>query len=273
MTDTLKPTFKVVPRRNLIPRKREILLSIQNDKGYPYSDSIGRTIIEVGEPEDLGLMADLCGQLIWKRNAQQLWATYSEKFGLPLITATTNKSGDAEIARIKRMLSVLGESAQAVLPEGTKIDIKESSTGDAYLVFDKQIERANTELSKAALGGTMLTDDGSSRSQSEVHERNLDEKLAEDDRRIITFTVNDQLIPMLALWGHDFNPETDEFKFEPGDEMDLKDYWAIINQATDKYDIPDEWVSKKFGFPIKGRKEIKLLPAAQDKEGFSANFQ
>lgn len=275
IVDTQKPVFKPIPRRNLIPRKREVLLSIQNDKGIPYADAMGRTLIEVGEPEDLGLMGDLCGQLIWKRNAQQLWATYSEKFGLPLVTATTNKSGDAEIARIKKMLSVLGEAAQAVLPEGTKIDIKESSTGDAYLVFDKQIERANTELSKAILGGTMITDSGSSLSQSEVHERNLNEKLAEDDRRIITFTVNDQLIPLLALWGHDFNPETDEFMFDPGDCMDLKDFWGIINQAVDKYEIPDEWISKKFGFPITGRKEAKQLPPATAKAegGFSANFQ
>lgn len=275
IVDTQKPIFKPIPRRNLIPRKREVLLSIQNDKGIPYADVMGRTLIEVGEPEDLGLMGDLCGQLIWKRNAQQLWATYSEKFGLPLVIATTNKSGDAEIARIKKMLSVLGEAAQAVLPEGTKIDIKESSTGDAYLVFDKQIERTNTELSKAILGGTMITDSGSSRSQSEVHERNLNEKLAEDDRRIITFTVNDQLIPLLSLWGHDFNPETDEFMFDPGDCMDLKDFWEIVSQAADKYEIPDEWVSKKFGFPITGRKEAKQLPPATAKAegGFSANFQ
>lgn len=275
ITDTLKPAFKVIPRRNTIPRRREILLTVNDSKGYPYSEYIGQTLIEVGEPEDLGLMADLCGQLIWKRNAQQLWATYSEKFGLPLITATTNKSGDAEIARIKRMLQALGEAAQAVLPEGTTIDVKESKTGDAYMVFDKQIERANTELSKAVLGGTMLTDNGSSRSQSEVHERNLDDKLSEDDRRIITFTVNDQLIPMLALWGHPFNPDTDEFKFDPGDEMDLKDFWVIILQALGVYEIPDEWVSKKFGFPITGRKTLQqTIPAAvSGNKGFSANFQ
>lgn len=275
MTDALKPTFKVIPRRNIIPRKQEILLRIQDSKGYSYAAYLGQTLIEIGEPEELGLMADLCGQLIWKRNAQQLWATYSEKFGLPLITATTNKSGDADIARIKKMLQVLGEAAQAVLPEGTTIDVKESRTGDAYLVFDKQIERANTELSKATLGGTMLTDNGSSRSQSEVHERNLDDKLSEDDRRIITFTVNDQLIPMLSLWGHDINPDTDEFMFDPGDEMDLKEFWDIIVQALGMYEIPDDWVSKKFGFPIAGRKVLQqtIPTAVSGNKGFSANFQ
>ncbi|MEI3154345.1 MAG: hypothetical protein V8S95_04000 [Odoribacter sp.] len=67
ITDTLKPAFKVIPRRNTIPRRREILLTVNDSKGYPYSEYIGQTLIEVGEPEDLGLMADLCGQLIWKR--------------------------------------------------------------------------------------------------------------------------------------------------------------------------------------------------------------
>lgn len=173
------------------------------------------------------------------------------------------------------MLQALGEAAQAVLPEGTTIDVKESSTGDAYLVFDKQIERANTELSKAVLGGTMLTDNGSSRSQSEVHERNLDDKLSEDDRRIITFTTNDQLIPMLSLWGHDINPDTDEFMFDPGDEMDLKEFWDIIVQALGMYEIPDDWVSKKFGFPITGRKVLQqtIPTAVSGNKGFSANFQ
>lgn len=277
LVDPAKPRFKTLPRRNLIPSKQQILLKAHEDKGVEYADALGRTLIEVGEPEDLGLMADICGQLIWKRNAQQSWAEYSEKFGMPLITATTNKTGDAEISRIRKMLAMLGEAAQAVLPEGTHIDIKESSTGDAWQVYDKQIDRINSEISKALLGGTMVTDNGSSRSQSEVHERNLDDKIAEDDRRIVTFTVNDQLIPVLAAWGHDLNPETDEFRFDPSDELTLKEYWEIINGITDKYDVPEAWVSKKFGVPITGRKEIKepaqsALTAQADK-GFTANFR
>lgn len=274
LTDTQKPRFKVIPRRNTVPTKQQVLLKVQDDKGVDFTPAVGRTLIEVGEPEELGLMADICGQLIWKRNAQQSWAEYSEKFGMPLVTATTNKTGDAEIARVRKMLSALGEAAQAVLPEGTKIDIKESSTGDAWQVFDKQIDRINSEISKAMLGGTMVTDDGSSRSQSEVHERNLDEKIAEDDRRIVTFTVNDQLIPMLALWGHGFDPQADEFQFDPADELTLKELWDIVYKALDKYDIPDEWVAKKFGVPITARKALQLPEStATTKQGFTANFQ
>lgn len=276
LVEPSRPRFKTLPRRNLIPTKQQILLKAQEDKGVEYTTALGRTLIEVGEADDIGLMADICGQLIWKRNAQQSWAEYSEKFGMPLITATTNKTGDAEIARIRKMLATLGEAAQAVLPEGTHIDIKESSTGDAWQVYDKQIDRINSEISKALLGGTMVTDNGSSRSQSEVHERNLDDKIAEDDRRIVTFTVNDQLIPMLAAWGHDLNTETDEFRFDPSDELSLKEFWDVVSGITDKYDVPDEWISKKFGVPVRARLEAKNTQSAataRADKGFTANFR
>ena len=282
LIDPNRLVFKTLPRRNLIPSRREVLLSVNDTRGIPYADRVGDTIIEVGNPEDLGLLSDLCGLLIWKRNAQQFWAEYSERFGLPLVTATTNKTNDADIARIQRMLSALGEAAQAVLPEGTTIDIKEVSTRDNYLVFDKQIERINTEIGKPLTGGTMISDNGSSRSQSEVHERNLDDKIAARDKRVITFTVNDQVIPMLARWGHPFNPETDTFTFDQSYELTLKEHWEIVRDASGMYKIPSEWVSRTFGFPIEGEKEpapagVAPARARQDSplpEGsFFANFR
>ena len=47
MTDTLKPAFKVIPRRNTIPRRREILFTVNDSKGCSYSEYIGQTLIEV----------------------------------------------------------------------------------------------------------------------------------------------------------------------------------------------------------------------------------
>lgn len=277
IVDTASPRFVAIPRRNTVPLKSQIVIKVQDDKGIDYRPFIGRTLIQVGSPDELGLMAELCGQLIWKRNAQQSWAEHSERFGFPLITATTNKSSDADIARIRKMLEALGEASQAVLPEGTTLDIKAATTGDAYMVYDKQIGRINTELSKALNGGTMISDDGSSRSQSEVHERNLDDKIAARDRRIVTFIVNDQLIPMLALWGHQFNPLTDAFQFDQTYDLTVKEHWDIVSQATQQYDIPTEWISKTFNIPITG---VKTYPTTETAAtaiatpgGFTANFR
>lgn len=263
--------FMVVPRRNVVPQKKMVLLEVGADKGINYEKGFENTLIEVSHPGDLGIMAHLCGQLIWKRNAQQSWAEFTEKFGMPLITASTNKTAQADLDKIEDMLISLGEAARAVLPEGTTIDIKPFAGSDSYKVYDMQIERINSEIAKPITGGTMITDQGSSRSQSEVHERNLDDKIALQDKRMIEFIVNGRLLALMQAWGHPVNPETDRFMFDTAYELSLKEHWEIINAALNKYEIPDEWISKTFNFPIDGRKAEQQTQPPQG--AFSANFR
>lgn len=279
LVNPLTMTFELVPRRNVVPTLSLVLQEVNASTGISYETGYENTLIHVGKPSDLGLMANICGQLIWKRNAQQSWAEFSERFGFPLITATTNKTSQGDIDKIDNMLSALGEAAQAVLPEGTTIDIKPFSGGDAYQVYDKQIERINTEIGKPITGGTMISDNGSSRSQSEVHERNLDGKIASADRRIVTFTVNNQLMRIMQAAGWNINPETDEFVFDTTVNLSLKEYFEIVTNLLEKgYPIPTKWISKTFNIPIDGEPVTPALqqPAAKAKTkpgGFLANFQ
>lgn len=280
LVDPLTLTFELVPRRNVVPMLSLVLPEVNASTGISYETGYENTLIHVGKPSDLGLMANICGQLIWKRNAQQSWAEFSERFGFPLITATTNKTSQGDIDKIDNMLSALGEAAQAVLPEGTTIDIKPFSGGDAYQVYDKQIDRINTEIGKPITGGTMISDNGSSRSQSEVHERNLDGKIASADRRIVTFTVNNQLMRIMQAAGWNVNPETDEFVFDTTVNLTLNQYFQIVTSLLEKgYPIPTKWISKTFNIPIDGEPKLLATPAspapkAETKPGgFLANFQ
>lgn len=75
----------------------------------------------------------------------------------------------SERSRIESMLENMGAAAWGLFPDGTDIDIKESSRGDAFNVYDRRIDRANSEMSKGLLNQTMTIDNGSSLSQSEVH--------------------------------------------------------------------------------------------------------
>ena len=166
-----------------------------------------------------------------------------------MITATTRHEDKKQLDRLEKMLTELGEAAQAVLPEGTTIDIKETTDKGNYEVFDKQIERTNSEISKQILGGTMVSDAGSSRSQSEVHERTLDDKIAKSDRVKVEFTVNNQLLKILATWGFPFT-ENDLFAYETNKKMELKELWQIVKELLSTHDIPVEWISKTFNIPI-----------------------
>jgi phage gp29-like protein len=281
LTNPLTMEFQLVPRRNVVPVFSMVLPEINATTGISYASGYENSLIHVGKQNDIGLMANICGQLIWKRNAQQSWADFSEKYGQPLLTATTNKTSQGDIDKIEAMLSALGEAAQAVLPEGTTIDIKPFAGADAYQVYDKQIERINTEIGKPITGGTMISDNGASRSQSEVHERNLDDKIAAADQRIVAFTVNGQLLRIMQAAGWDVNPETDEFVFDVSVKMSLKDYAEIIFKLLEKgYPIPTKWISKTFNIPIDGEPvpptPVPMLPAPKataKKGGFLGNFQ
>ena len=275
LTDPTTMELTLIPRRNLVGVRQLVLYEASGDKGIDISTGYENTLIRIGKPADLGIMANLCGQLIWKRNAQQSWAEFTERFGMPLISATTNKTSKADLDRIDNMLASLGESARAVLPEGTSIKIDPFSGGDAYKVFDEQIERINAEMSKPITGGTMVTDDGSSRSQSEVHERNLDNKLAESDRRQIQFVVNNQLIPIMHYWGWPLNPETDKFQWDDTFELSLNQHWNVVNQILTRYTVDKEWIANTFKVPITGELHA---PKENDDENFhsrglSRNFQ
>jgi phage gp29-like protein len=257
LTDPKTLAFNLIPRRNVIGTLGIVQRDISDCKGIDFkSKDFQNTLVKIGKPSDLGLMANICGQLIWKRNAQQSWAEFTERFGMPLITATTNQTTSADIRQLDDMLAALGESARSVLPEGTTINVTPFAGSDAFKVYDSQIDRINAEISKPITGGTMVTDDGSSRSQSEVHERNLDDKLSEADRRMIMFVVNGQLIPLLQRFKYPFNPDTDRFQFNQTFELDLTQHWYIVNQMIAQgYDVDEKWLSQTFNVPITGRRE------------------
>ncbi len=274
LTDTKVLHFERIPYRNVVGKNSRIYPDVMGNKFIDYSKGFESTLIQIGQPDSLGIMADICGQLIWKRNAQQSWAEFTERFGMPLISATTSKTSKADIEQIDQMLASLGEAARAVLPEGTTISIQPFTGGDSFQVFDTQIERINAEISKPIVGGTMVSDDGSSRSQSEVHERNLDDKLSEADRRMISFVVNGQLIPMLAKWGFPVNPDSDKFQFNQSFELDLTQHWNIVNQMISQgYEVDEKWLSQTFNVPITGRTRVESGENREEIQSLYRNFR
>ena len=112
-----------------------------------------------------------------------------------------------------------------VVPEGTTIDIKESSRGDAYNVYDKRIDRANSEMSKGVVGQTMTVDDGSSKSQSETH-LEVFENLCAADAKLIAYVINDDLIPKMIRLGFPLAGLTfkwdDAATYSPAEQRELE---------------------------------------------------
>lgn len=280
LVDPATMRWELIPRRNCVPQQQQVLFEAFGDRGLCYADpAYAKNVLEVVSLNRFGLLNNVVHQLIWKRNAQQTWADFAERFGIPMVTAETDKTGKDDLDKLQKSLMTLGQTAQGILPAGTKITIHDQvQKGDPYKVFQEQIATTNGEVSKAIIGGTMVVDDGSSRSQSEVHERTLDFKIAEADRRMVEFFVNGKLIPLLRLYGLKF-PDTCRFSFDRTERISLKEQWDMVQGALNTLDIPTDWISDTFNMPITGVKASQAVPPASAEKGKPApkgltkNFQ
>lgn len=254
--DPLTGKYNILPRRNFIPQLDVMLYEANGDSGFSVFDPVFKnSIIVVKSRDQFGLMNDIVPDLIWKKNARQAWAMFSEKFGIPMITATTVTRDQKELDRIEKMLKALGKAAQAIFPQGTTLDIMDTATkGDPHKVFLEQMNYCDAQISKRILGGTMVSDNGSSRSQGEVHERTMNDIIAGRDKKKAEFAINRKILTVLRdLFRLPF-AITDEFVFDRSQLLTIFKKWEMVAKAIELgYEIDNDWISSTFSFPITGK--------------------
>lgn len=255
--------FDMIPRRHVDPKLKRIFIEPTGDKFIDYTNE--PDVIEVLHKSEFGIMNDIVPNLIWKRNLMQANAEFSERFGMPLITAMTANKADA--TRIDQALKNLGEAGTGVLPKGSEIQVHAlANAGNPEKVYLDPAKFHNNEVSKRFIGSTTMVDEGANRSQTQVHAETLDDKLARKDRRLIEFTVNDQLFPILQSLGIPLDNTKIKFTFDETESMSLDQEWKMINEALDHFDLDTTEIEKKFNFKIIGKKQ-----AASG--GLAGNFQ
>lgn len=121
------------------------------------------------EPYGIGLGHWCYWPALFKRNGIAFWLTFLEKFASPTAVGkypTGTTPGD--INKLLAALSAIRTDSAIALPEGMTADLLEaarSGTADYKAVHDTMDEA----IAKAILGQTMTTENGSSKSQAEVH--------------------------------------------------------------------------------------------------------
>jgi SPP1 gp7 family putative phage head morphogenesis protein len=246
-----------IPRRNIVPTRKKILPDLTKPDFINYADpAFAPWLLQIGEDYNLGIINNIIPNLIWKRNVMQAWAEFCEKFGMPLITATVNTTDTRVVDNVHEMLIALGQAGVGTFPHGTTVQFQEANRTDAYQVYDKFMQANTNEISKILVGSTMLSDQGTNRSQTEVHERSLDNRIAQADKRKIQFLVNDQLFPLLRLQGYNIS-EDDIFEFKTAEqETSLTELWNITSGLLNNgYEVEQEWMSQTFNIPIEGKKK------------------
>ncbi|HON53336.1 MAG TPA: DUF935 family protein, partial [Bacteroidales bacterium] len=146
----------------------------------------------------------------------------------------------------------MGAAAWGLFPEGTEIEIKETQRGDAFEVYDKRVERANSEISKGILNQTMTIDNGASKSQGEVH-LEIFQNVVERDADFVKDIVNNKLIPIMSK--HGFGVEKYKFQWDESIDYTPEQQIQIDTLMVQNFDIDPQYFAKKYNIPIIGKKE------------------
>lgn len=251
-------------------RKKDLfLLGAGNVQGEKMPDRKFWTFSAGGSHNDnpygQGLAHSIYWPVFFKRNGVKFWLIFLEKFGMPTTLARL-PSGQMDDPKKKAKALAVLRSIQVdsgiVVPDDINIELLEaarSGTAD----YDVLCERMDKAISKVVVGQTMTTDDGSSRSQAQVHKQVGDE-VSKADADLLCNTFNNTVVRWLIDWNF---PEGTGYpkvwrKVEP--PQDLLSLAERDNKiSTLGYEPTEEYVAETYG-PGWKKKEITVLPARGD---------
>lgn len=232
--------FYLIPRRHVIPVTNEILLDLKNEKRIKFNQQ--PTLLNFGNVNDLGLLHKACPIVFYKRFATAAWSEYIELFGMPVRVLKTDKKDEQARQQLYRDLENMGKAAFAVIDTEDELDFVNSSSTDAYQVYDKMVERCNSELSKLIIGQTGTTDEKSYVGAAQVHLTQA-EAIAWQDKEKIKNWVNKTIFPYLKL--------NYVFDWVQQDTLPLTEQWKIHKEMLELgLPVDTEYLSQKYNTPF-----------------------
>lgn len=239
---------KLIERRNTNPDKREVLIRPTDIYGISIDEPQLKTnYVLVDGDEGLGLLLACAPDVIYKRYAKAAWTEHAENFSLPFLHGKTDMEDADAVATLRTNLALAGRERILLTGHNDEIEPLPMSSSDAHKIYDELIERCNSELSKNIQGQTMTSDNGSSRSQGEVHERVSDE-IALADREFVESVVNDELIPRLIEMGYPL--EGARFTYNMQREASTEEKVKVFDLLLKNYDIDPLTIKETFGVQV-----------------------
>lgn len=254
--ETFMLKFELVPRKHVVPEKGAWTTMPGGVDYQYYRDTPAMDwLIELGKPKNLGWMNLIAKEIIFKKVSFITWSEFQERFGHPLVKAKTATRDKLAVDRMETFLKDLGRKSYAIIDQADDIDFAESVKTDSHEVFDRLIERTNSEMSKAILLQIMASDVGEngSRAQAEVHLESGGPAL-KAFLRCVEYVVNDKLIPLLVK--HGFPLEGKKFRYAETKVVD-KDTFEQHKWLYEMFDIDPSYFGEVYGVPIKAAKEKK----------------
>jgi phage gp29-like protein len=153
------------------------------------------------EPYGLGLAHYCYWPVFFKRNDIKFWLVFLEKFASPTVKGAAPKAiidDPVERNKVLAQLRSFAHDTAILVPEGVEVGLLEAArTGvSSYEGLCKAMDAA---IAKIVLSQTMTTDNGSSRSQAEVHE-GVRDIVVKSDADLLCGSLNQGPVKWLTEW-------------------------------------------------------------------------
>lgn len=192
------------------------------------------------------------------------WMAFAEVFGMPLRVGKYGANAtETDIETLISAVTNIGTDAGAVIPDSMKIEFEDkgtSSGGDS--LYEKLASWLDKQVSKGVLGQTMTSDDGSSRSQAQVHNEVRSDILRADARQLEN-TLNRDLVK--AFIDLNFGPQEEYPRIqllvrEAEDLQAMSD--ALEKLVKVGLKVEQRVVRERLGFPDPEEGAELLVPPA-----------
>ncbi|MAX81738.1 MAG: hypothetical protein CL843_16370 [Crocinitomicaceae bacterium] len=259
---------KKINRKLMIPEEGKLLWDENNREDFIYYEddpSYSRTLLSFGGAE-FGKLFKAAQYVIYKRGGFGDWAQFAEIFGMPFRIGKYEGWDQEGRKQLLTELENMGGAAYAAIPRQTDIEFKDSNSAGKSEVFHDLIEMCNSEMSKIFLGQTMTTDNGSSKSQSEVH-KEVESEIILADMIEYEYHLNWEFKDKLVNLG--INPPKGRFHFDETENLPIEKFIDVAIKVASKVPIEDAWWYKTFNCdpPKQAIKKTKEQTKKDDEDG------
>ena len=193
--------YTVIPIKHIDPFEKMV-------RKVQYSTSHGdvsydglKNVVLIGNGNDFGMLQGLALYALYKRADIGDWAQYVQLAGTNF--RVVKYRGDVpDPARRLAVRTIVNNAGQGTLdlPDGVDVETSNQTSSSQNQLFENYTQYLDNAMTKYVLGQTMTTEDGSSKSQAEVHERVQDTIFDSDGKYILTL-LNYDLAEVMASYG------------------------------------------------------------------------
>lgn len=252
-------TLEVLPRQNIVPQSGLFYPDFAIPYGgiaYRELPEFKKTIFEINSTTPFGLLNSCTPKFLFKKFALSCWSELCEIYGIPPRWMKTNTADTASLNRADAMMRDMGAAAYFIIDENEEFGFAQGvqTNGDVY---NNLIAECKNAISLILSGAIIGQDTKNGSNSKEVASQTITAKLVQADIRTIQTTLNEGILEAF----YNVGLLDDIYTIEYLESEDLDQLWAMVKDLLPYYDFDPEYLLRKFGIEVLGKKAPAVATA------------